>query len=336
MIYWGPGAITGIMIAGGLVLLAIALWVKRRARAWLRLAGLVAQMAAIGVLTAFIGVLLIPRIAAPLHHLRPIPGDTRQALFAGVTYIRDVRREPRPLIIHVITIDLDTPGLRFLVTPGDPKADPKLTARTTSQFLDEFDAQLAINGDFFDPLYSVSILDYYPHTGDAVQVRGFASSQGVVYSKRDGDIHTLYLSADNTASFDRPGGGIYNAISGNYLIVERGQSTVEGRTDPFFTEPHPRTAVALGRTGRVLILIVIDGRQPGYSEGATMADLVDIALEYGGYTVLNLDGGGSATLVMEGEDGRPRLLNSPIDHLIAFRERPVANHLGVYAPPTSH
>jgi hypothetical protein len=76
-------------------------------------------------------------------------------LFQGVEYIRDVRSEPRPLVIHVVIIDLDAPGLRFLVTPGDPNGEYHIPqARTTSNFLEEFDLQLAINGDFFDPWWS--------------------------------------------------------------------------------------------------------------------------------------------------------------------------------------
>jgi hypothetical protein len=44
---------------------------------------------------------------------------------------------------------------------------------------------------------------------------------------------------------------------------------------------------------------------------------------------MSLDGGGSSTLVIEGEDGLPEILNSPIDSYIPGRERPVANHLGI-------
>jgi exopolysaccharide biosynthesis protein len=43
-----------------------------------------------------------------------------------------------------------------------------------------------------------------------------------------------------------------------------------------------------------------------------------------------MDGGGSSTLVVEGEDGSPRILNTPIDNYIPGRERPVGNHLGIY------
>jgi exopolysaccharide biosynthesis protein len=45
---------------------------------------------------------------------------------------------------------------------------------------------------------------------------------------------------------------------------------------------------------------------------------------------MSLDGGGSSTMVIEGDDGEPKILNSPIDQYIPGRERPVANHLGIY------
>jgi exopolysaccharide biosynthesis protein len=62
-----------------------------------------------------------------------------------------------------------------------------------------------------------------------------------------------------------------------------------------------------------------------------MAELRQIAAQYGGYSAIALDGGGSTTLVAQDNAGRPLVLNSPIDNHFAGRERPVANHLGVYA-----
>jgi exopolysaccharide biosynthesis protein len=92
----------------------------------------------------------------------------------------------------------------------------------------------------------------------------------------------------------------------------------------------PRTAVGVNKNGRRLYLVVVDGRQPLYSEGATLQVLAGLLKDFGAYYAMNLDGGGSSTLVMEGADGEAIILNSPIDSYIPGRERPVANHLGVY------
>ena len=77
-------------------------------------------------------------------------------------------------------------------------------------------------------------------------------------------------------------------------------------------------------------LVVVDGRQPFYSEGITLQELADLMRALGAEYAMNLDGGGSSTMVVQGQDGRPRVLNSPIDNYIPGRERPVANHLGIY------
>jgi hypothetical protein len=82
-----------------------------------------------------------------------------------------------------------------------------------------------------------------------------------------------------------------------------------------------------------MILMVVDGRQPNYSEGATSVELTDLMRQYGAYNVMNLDGGGSSTLAVADKQRGPQVLSCPIDGRIPDRERPVANHLGIFARP---
>ena len=275
--------------------------------------------------------LLVSLVCGPAHFSAAAQEVAAgQPLFQGITYTRDVRADPRPLVIHIVAIDLGAPGLRFLVTPDDTPADGTVPARTTSGFLAEFGLQVAINGDFFD--YTTgpeTVWDLFSRLGDPVAPVGFAASQGVILSTGRGP--TLYLDADNRAGFDAPPGPVYNAVSGDCLFLVVGRPAPCGQ--PHHVGLHPRTAVALDVSGGVLLLIVVDGRQPGVSEGVTLAELAGIAAEYGGSTALNLDGGGSSALVVEGTTGEPLLLNSPIEHGIPGLERAVANHLGVYALP---
>lgn len=264
------------------------------------------------------------------RNLHPQPKPTRQQLFQGVIYELQVRQSPRQMVIHVVTVDLRQPGISFLVTPGDSSKELPLKARTTGKFLEEFNLQLAVNGDGFQPWRSNSILDYYPHSGDLVAPIGLAASQGTIYSVQTDAEPVLYISRTNQARFQAPIGKIYNAISGNLMLVEQGRVIVEtGDT------PQPRTAIALDKPGRRLILIVVDGRQPRYSQGATLAELAEIIIENGGHFGMNLDGGGSSTLVKQNKNGRAELLNSPIEHGIPGRQRPVGNHLGIYASPVN-
>lgn len=267
-----------------------------------------------------------------LDRFRPIPEPETRALFQGITYRRDVRASPRPMVIHSVRIELDAPGIQFVVTPADPSGGMDLRARTVSEFLKSEGAQLAINGDFFGPWWDNSLVDYYPLDGQPVSVMGFAASQGHAYSEAEPYQPTISISADNRVSFGEAAEPAFNAISGNPMLVEEGREIAIGN-DAYFNELHPRTAVGLSQDGQTLILVVIDGRQPGYSEGATLAELAGILIQAGAWTALNLDGGGSAELAMMGADGIPQALSAPIHNHIPGRERPVANQLGVYARP---
>ncbi|HEX9028199.1 MAG TPA: phosphodiester glycosidase family protein [Anaerolineales bacterium] len=263
------------------------------------------------------------------------PVVNNQALFEGVSYNKDTRTSPRRMVVHLVTVDLRQPGLSLLVTPGDARAEQSLKARTTSQFLKDYGVQLAVNGDNFTPWHSSSLMDYYPHAGDPVTPVGLAASQGVTYSPETGQEPTIYFSRTNKASFNSPEGKIYNAISGNLMLVEEGRPAAGNGVGDLSSDqniPQPRTALALDKRRQRLLIAVVDGRQPGYSEGATLAELAEILIAAGAFTGMNLDGGGSSTLVMADKNGSPVLLNSPIDNQIPGRERPVGNHLGIFAP----
>jgi hypothetical protein len=258
---------------------------------------------------------------------RPLPVSMRQELYQGVVYYRRVHFTPYPMVAHIITIDMKAPGIRFLVTPGQPNQEQQLKARTTSQFARSTGVQIAINGDGFTPWHAISIFDYYPHAGDRVTPNGYAMSEGNAYG--GGPEPTLYISKSNQASFNRGGVVPYNAISGNQMIVVDGQP-VSGLDD---VSPAPRTAVGLDKSGTKLILFVADGRQPLYSQGATIQEVADLMIHYGAENALNLDGGGSSTLVIRNKLGIVQVMNSPIQTGIPGRERPVGNQLGVFAQP---
>ncbi|HEX2697354.1 MAG TPA: phosphodiester glycosidase family protein, partial [Anaerolineales bacterium] len=249
---------------------------------------------------------------------RPLPVPARERLYKGIEYERRVTFSPRPMMIHILTIDMRTSGLRFLVTPPDNKgSDQPLNARTTSQFMEEFGVQIAVNGDGFNPWWSHSLADYYPHVGDPVAPRGPTASRGKVYWNSNEPVPTLYISSRNSFSFDAPANP-YNAISGEYMLVSGGGSM----PDLDNTILHPRTAVGYSKNGRFLYLVVVDGRQPFYSEGITLQELANLMISIGAAYAMNLDGGGSSTMVVEGADGKPRVLNSPIDNYIPGRQRP--------------
>lgn len=259
---------------------------------------------------------------------RPLPEPVTRPLFRGITYTREIRRSPRLAIVHLVTVKVGTPGLRFIVTPGDPDKPEPLGARTPSDFLREHHVQLAINGDFFAPWHSNGPFDYYPHRGDPVHPLGFAAADGVVYGRDRGDARaTLRITRDQRPSFTLPLDQAYAAVSGETLLVD-GQPRL-GTRHP--GGPEPRTAVGLDRDEATLFILVADGRQPHYSEGLETGEVAATLLRLGAWNAVNLDGGGSTALVIESASGTPEVLSTPIHTRIPGRERPVANHLGIHA-----
>jgi len=257
---------------------------------------------------------------------RPAPIPHKETLFDGaVTYHRRVYYFPRLVIAHVLVIDTKTKGFRLLVTPPDNDEGPPLNARTTTEFLNEFAVQIAINGDGFSPWWSRGPLDYYPQPGDPVMPNGYAASNGKVYAEGIGTEPVLYISRRGGLSFRKPG-RVFNAIAGDRFLVGGGEKV--GDLDD--AERDPRTALGFNKNGRWLYLVVVDGRQPFYSAGATFDELADILLAHGAYFGMSLDGGGSSTMVIEDENGEPLILNSPVDQYVPGRERPVANHIGIF------
>ena len=89
---------------------------------------------------------------------RPQPAPiVREQLFPGIWYTREIRKTPVAQVIHILEIDLKTPGLRFRVTPRDNRTDYTYSAQTVSEFLVEEGMSLAINGDYFAPSHDVYI-----------------------------------------------------------------------------------------------------------------------------------------------------------------------------------
>ena len=121
------------------------------------------------------------------------------------------------------------------------------------------------------------------------------------------------------------------ALGGRPLLLRDSSVVPEVDTESgpgFATTRHPRTAVGIARDGRRLFLVVVDGRQKGYSDGMSLRELADLMRHLGARDAINLDGGGSTTLVYADPDSRGalRIANRPSD---PAGERPVGNALAI-------
>jgi hypothetical protein len=96
------------------------------------------------------------------------------------------------------------------------------------------------------------------------------------------------------------------------------RENLEGAREVFSTTRHPRTGIGFSRDSLTAYFLSVDGRQAS-SAGMSLVEFSELMIARGVYQGLNLDGGGSTTMVIDGA-----VVNSPSD---AAGERPVANCL---------
>ena len=106
-------------------------------------------------------------------------------------------------------------------------------------------------------------------------------------------------------------------VGGSSKIIDNGLPAVPSGS--FSSDRHPRTAVGFSEDSTKLYFVVVDGRQTGYSVGMSLYELANYMLTWNVQEAINLDGGGSSTMVV-----RNKVKNSPSD---SGGERSVANAL---------
>lgn len=95
------------------------------------------------------------------------------------------------------------------------------------------------------------------------------------------------------------------AIGGGPVLIQEGKINITNQEEQIFVngqeDLHPRTAMGYTKKKK-LIILVIQGRAPGIAEGATLNDEAKILADLGCYEALNLDGGGSSCMLVNGKE----------------------------------
>lgn len=119
-----------------------------------------------------------------------------------------------------------------------------------------------------------------------------------------------------------PFADVVDAVAGWPVLLQGGQRQSLPDRDPLVAGRHPRTAI--GFNDDELIIVTADGRQPGYARGMNLFELTDLLVSLGATDAINLDGGGSTTMVVRPPGATsPVVANVPSDGY----ERSVANAL---------
>lgn len=216
--------------------------------------------------------------------------------------------------IHITRVDLNCKNVQLIAS------DQSDLKTTTSEFAAKYQTDVAINANFY----------WQDHTPI-----GLVVSRGKRWSKY-GDVRNrvifacdkankCFIEAKNRATpyhlkwqVAISGWQWFNAKSGKFECAEGDKV---GCVQDIFSGSHPRTMLGLDETQNQLYLIVVEGRRLTFS-GVTLDELAQLAQKLGLSKAINLDGGGSSTMVV----GNKRVNSLPI---LQSEERKVANHFGV-------
>lgn len=167
------------------------------------------------------------------------------------------------------------------------------------------DAVFAINGDYYgfrDTGIVIRNGVIYRDEGARQGLAFFTDGTVQVYDETTVSAQELLdAGAWNTLSFGPAlvvDGEVVDGIEDVEVDTNVGNHSIQG--------DQPRTAVGVIDENH-LVFVVVDGRSPGYSAGVTLPELATILQELGAETAYNLDGGGSSTMVFNGE-----LVNDPL------------------------
>ncbi len=249
--------------------------------------------------------------------------DTRASLTItrGVRYTVVSKGTPNgPLTVDVLEVDLKDPTVSVRAALAGPGGSFGL-ARVSDLAARE-GAIAGVNGVFHAPdgtPLGLVILD-------GVVKAPPLMNRTAIGITRDGTVLIDNVSSDAKGSLvpDWLSQGVAWAVGGGPRLVKDGKVHVTSGEERFRADVSagraPRTAAGVTADGK-LLLVAVTGRQAYYSIGVTLEELANLMIELGARDALNLDGGGSSTMVV-----REYVMNTPSDGT----ERRVADAILVF------
>jgi hypothetical protein len=237
------------------------------------------------------------------------------------------RSIPRPLKIHFLKAALTASALEVVAIPGyDPDgpgpAESQLTA--PEELFQRHRALGAVNANAFAGLPGDKAPGSDWFEGRAVDIHGTVVSGGAVVSPIEDLRTSFWLDVVQKPHIGTPKsmGNVREAIADWFSPLLIDGLTIPSPEDRVL---HPRTALGFDGTGTWLLLIVVDGRQPGFSEGVSLYEIAQILQAKGCTQSINLDGGGSSIMLIQEPGKGMRTVNSPS----GGAHRPIPVMLGI-------
>jgi exopolysaccharide biosynthesis protein len=259
----------------------------------------------------------------------------------GIAAFELVQPAPEPLHAFLVIVPLDREGIAVRpLRSTTPTAKEPLT-----ELCKRDGARVAVNAHYFAMEETVCrVVGWFVLDGEVLSAPLEARPRAALWWQgagaprigwvgRQTDRVLEWLDVGGTARETRAPEGVRHAIGAGPMLIKDGALRVTRQEERLFAKEdvrHPRTAAALatslghasgGRVHDLLLLLVVDGRSDA-SRGVTLAELAKLLLALGAREALNLDGGGSSTLVIDGQ-----LVNRPTGGTF---QRHVPSGIGVF------
>ena len=259
--------------------------------------------------------LLVSAGCAPAPEVPDVEGWTleiaeTQSAPEGIAYKERIYRDEEGKPYRVCILELDPRKVKLQTGTSEngyelmPTKKQTVRQHALASIRDGVNVLAAVNGDYFD------IESTYIPTGLSVK-------NGVMI--RDNSRNRPYSAMTKSGEYIISRGAIDQidlstldmAVGGNYILVWEGEIQEPNLVDATWTTKHPRTLAGVRADGTIL-LVVIDGRQPELSNGATLVECAQLMHSLGAVKAINHDGGGSSTMLIR-EEQDFRVMNSPSD-----------------------
>lgn len=245
-----------------------------------------------------------------------LAGDTWTPIRSGVDYLHRTTSEPQD--IFAVRVDLNVPNVGLHASADLDGVERRVN---TSTFAQNTNVLVAINADWSDGGTPVGLAmsdgslwhSHIPDNTVGGQWGYFACTATKTCTI------TAELPLDQAWWFSQPYMPPYRyfqavGANGNLMLVDG-----VPQAGCYDSAKNPRSAICLEPNGTTLWLLAIDGRS-SRAAGMTCDEVRSLMLDLGCWNGAMLDGGGSTTLVVEGD-----VKNNPSDGSL----RTVSNHLGI-------
>jgi hypothetical protein len=267
---------------------------------------------------------------------------------------------------HVVRVDLSVPGLSF-ETSGPPPGTPAVIGEPAvfdqelpTSFLQRTRSQVAFNANLFTNCCCYDVPSSQPAQTHVIglEISGGRILTGVQATppplSQNNNCgltpaasfpfdHSLLVEG-KALRIEKLVAGRQNlradaAVTGSHVLVWEGANVAPPDASGGFFGPTSRTLAGLSADDQLLWIAAVDD---GPGHGVTLRQAAQLMIHLKAVAAINLDGGGSTSLAVEGADGMPRLLNVPKDGATSCTfptgatkhcERYVGASFGIHARP---